>query len=289
MTLENEALALAVSASSRTSDADRLALLQRVETQYRQRSCHSQGRRALGDAVANADLGAAAYAIGCHYLVHGDARAERWLRLAADRHIGDAALRLARICETREVRSFNAALDLVTKGCVLPAPEVGFEASSWYAAAAADGYDTLFGIGGPGEEPSLSLSCCQAVALDLAQAATNEMIEAARAEAWDIVARASADARSMRADARAGADQIVELARAEFSGLAARSRALEMVIRRQAAAVSERQLAPSPPMAARSARRSWLGRAMVRVIAASARVIRGTARVGRAVVRLVRV
>lgn len=199
------------------------------------------------DALMDAELGALAYALGRHLFVHGDhQRAEQWLRIAADRRVGDAALWLARMLETAEVESFNIALGLTIEGVAPPDLTTTSEASHWFARAAEEGYGPGFGPPDIGDDPYLGLACCEKMAGHAAAGRAQEIIEAARAQADKIVTQAKGDARLIRKDAESESRELRELTRAEFSEFSAKSRALEGMILRQAAVLRDLEVDPRP-------------------------------------------
>jgi hypothetical protein len=125
-----------------------------------------------------AELSEAAYILGVHYAEAGNMHAAaRWLRTAAHRDVGDAALRLALVLQ---------ALD-------------DPQAQHWFAAAADAGYaaadaDQL-------DAPDLPLTCCPSPAdQDIAADALNraeETVRAACAQAERIVAAAREEAHAI--------------------------------------------------------------------------------------------
>lgn len=236
MTCRDEARRVCTTAIARRSRADRELLAESLNAEYGRRATNQPFRKSLNDWLVVAQGPVAAYAMGLHHQVHGDATgAEQWLRVAAGQSIGDAALRLARLCERREVERFNASLiehlDSDRRGI----PAVESEASYWYAVAAEEGYEPTFGIAGAGEAGIEAFACCPEVTASVAQTRAFQIVEHAHFLAAEIVAAAHADAEVIRTDARKDGKVIFDMARREYSLLTTRSRALESMIKQQGA------------------------------------------------------
>jgi hypothetical protein len=141
------------------------------------------------DAADAAELGEAAYILGVHYLEAGNlAAAARWLMTAAQRDVGDAALRLALVLQAVEDP----------------------QAAHWFRLAEQAGYavDDVDQL----DAPQLRLSCCpspadEAVTADALQRA-EETVRAACVEAERIVADAREQARAITAQALRQATQV---------------------------------------------------------------------------------
>jgi TPR repeat protein len=250
-----EELQAIVTAARRQHKEPELRQLGReLEDEYARISVQAPELRTLEAQLALADLGPAALAIGKHLLVHDDPRAKRWLHLAAECRVGDAAYRLAKFYEHEEVKRFNLAMDRHSDGDPLPEPALMSEASRWFGRAGEEGYGNGFDVGNAGEGPALALDCCQPVAYELQRGVAAELVEAARGDAAEIIETARADARVIREDCQA----MLAVARTEFSMLTARSRALEEIIRQQAATLQELVTEPDPP--SWTVRSWWLAR-----------------------------
>jgi hypothetical protein len=135
------------------------------------------------DAADAAELGEAAYILGVHYLEAGNLpAASRWLLTAAQRDIGDAALRLALVLQ--------ASNDPQATHWFRVAEQVGY---------AVDDVDQL-------DTPELPLTCCPSPADDAVTADALQRAEAtirmACAEADRIVADAHKRAQEIAAEAR---------------------------------------------------------------------------------------
>jgi hypothetical protein len=135
------------------------------------------------DAADAAELGEAAYILGVHYLEAGNLpAASRWLLTAAQRDIGDAALRLALVLQASD--------DPHATHWFRVAEQVGY---------AVDDVDQL-------DTPELPLTCCPSPADDVVTADALRRAEAtirtACAEADRIVADAHKRAQEITAEAR---------------------------------------------------------------------------------------
>lgn len=254
MGFSDELQAISKMAFGRRSADELTSLSDQIELEYQERLNNASDVEALEGAVADAEVGPAAYAIGRHYLAHQSPEAERWLRVAADFEIGDASLLLARMCEAKEVKSFNAALDMMIEGTSSLAPELISEAHQWYRRAEMAGYREGGGWALFTENPYLPIICCQAVQADVASRQAEVILAEARRKADAIVAQATADARAIRADASTGVQDILTMARTEYSELSKTSRLLESVIHHQAAALHEFQASQA---SSATPERSW--------------------------------
>jgi cell division septum initiation protein DivIVA len=234
MNFGDDLQAIAEIALGRTSMSDPHSLCEELEQEYQRRVKDRRELQGLNDAIADSELGSAAYAVGTHYAIHGDhSMAERWLRLAAERGIGDAALQLARICERREVKSFNIALELDLDADRSSAfvPDVLSEAHYWYQRAAEEGYgSSALGLTKRPDTPLLSFACCNAGARPAAEAKAEAVVRDARAKAAEIIERAREDARLIEADARVSAKDAVDRARREYSELVSEAQLLARVM-----------------------------------------------------------
>jgi TPR repeat protein len=127
---------------------------------YRSKSPDVHHAKALDDQAASVKLGYAAYFVGVHLIsCERESEAEDWLRIAADRDIGDAAFRLARLYETQAVKTFNVASFNMDQAAEKEIDEKFSEAHYWYRLAANAGY-SVADHPAQLEPPSTSLDCC---------------------------------------------------------------------------------------------------------------------------------
>ncbi|KAB1161415.1 hypothetical protein F6X68_04725 [Micromonospora sp. AMSO12t] len=175
-----------------------------VLNQYSKRAGDPQQRQRMDEAVAEAELGIAAYLLGVHYQVHGRPdQAEHWLRTAADRDVADAAVRLAMLLEYRSVIAANTSIDST------PAVDDDLTAARrWYRIAAHAGYH-LHDDSKPADPTPLTLDCCPAVEQAAGVETAEEIIGDARRQADALLRQARADVRI-----------IIETARQEVNDLA---------------------------------------------------------------------
>jgi hypothetical protein len=188
---------------------------QEFQAVYESRKKSHRERVALENAAEVADLGPAAYALGVHFALMGKtAEAQQWLRIAADRDIGDASFRLAKLHEGEAVKGFNR--QLLDEGFDGSVDAEFSEAHYWYHRAALSGYAVEDYVSANKlETPLLSLDCCPKVRSAASDEVARRTISEARVEAYEI-----------RHEARADVNLIIEEARSEVSSLAAQRRAL---------------------------------------------------------------
>ncbi|GAA3224221.1 hypothetical protein ACFO1B_35680 [Dactylosporangium siamense] len=169
---------------------------------------------AFDHAMKETQLGPAAYALGVHYVVQDKLdEADYWLRVAAQSDVGDAALRLAQLCELRAVLNFNksegpdSALEQLSHSQNL-------EARYWYTRAAAAGYENgkpeLLSVA---EQPNEPIDCCDHMEVGSSLLRAGRLVDNAQEEALTIVRRARRDAESFVEDAQEEADQAQVMAR----------------------------------------------------------------------------
>ncbi|GAA1362208.1 hypothetical protein [Catellatospora chokoriensis] len=186
-----------------------------LERTYSQRVQHPQRFHSLTQLAEGALLGNAAYALGVHYVVQDKLDpAEYWLRIAAEHDIGDAALRLAHLCEIRSVQNFNTAANpqAILETAELPTstdPKLE-EARYWYSRAELAGYSDEWGD--ELEQSAFSLDCCAPMVDFAAEERAERMIEEAkkqaREEAGAILRRARADVQVVVDEARVDVERL---------------------------------------------------------------------------------
>ncbi|MFV2021689.1 hypothetical protein [Micromonospora sp. LOL_023] len=172
---------------------------------YRQRAADPRERLFMELQAADAELGVAAYLLGVHLQVHDHPDALRWLRLAAERDVADAAARLALLYELRSVVEANCGRG--EGGADLDA------ARRWAAVAASAGYP---GQGDRLDDPAAPVCCARVESAAAVREAEQIRVEAARER--DRMAR----------QARADVQLVVDAARAEVGELARRYAELEV-------------------------------------------------------------
>jgi hypothetical protein len=177
-----------------------------------------------------------------HYLA-GDRldEAQRWLRLAADSDIGDAALRLAYLYELKAVTADNSAVP--GDGTDEQVRHDQREAARWFARARAAGY-TAGDADAPAtlELPFAAVPCCAELTDAAARERADRVVAEAEAAAAQILRAAGADRRRIIRDA---GGEAAHQARAEIDDLLReRDRLTEEVVQLGAAV---RQLAGQLP------------------------------------------
>ncbi|MFC5927338.1 hypothetical protein [Micromonospora vulcania] len=182
MDIERQLRAALTSKMGPGSDTTTEGQYRAFEAHYRSRITSPDRLRALEDSAVAAEYGVAAYSLGVHLESCGDlAGAERWLRAAAERDIGDAGFRLARLYEGQAVDGFNRLdLGLDENG---PAVDERFsEAHYWYRRAASSGYGVPDYPSADGlDTPWISLDCCHSVrALARQEEAERSLVAATR-------------------------------------------------------------------------------------------------------------
>jgi hypothetical protein len=182
---------------------------ERLLTAYEYQRRDPRTRLASDGAAAAADLGPAAYSLGVHYLAHDDAaQARYWLRIAAEHDIGDAALRLAHLCELHAVVAANRDQPQTE-----PAAGVHWDAARrWYARAAAAGYAIQSGpTADRVERPAVEFAaCCGGLSRRAAQEQAEAIVTAAQRKADETVRRTRCDVRVVL---DLGRQEVAEMAR----------------------------------------------------------------------------
>lgn len=176
---------------------------------YYAKPATGQRLKALDDAAAAVELGYAAYFTGVHLAACGrDDDAEYWLRIAAERDVGDATFRLARICEQAAVSAIEDIAGGVRQVDGL-ADERFSEAHYWYRRAARSGYAVEdYRFGEPLELPSLPFDCCSSMrAIHLEEEAREALVDAAR-EKSEMLRSARHDVTHILDGARHEVDQL---------------------------------------------------------------------------------
>ncbi|MBF9134757.1 hypothetical protein I0C86_38390 [Plantactinospora sp. S1510] len=176
----------------------------RLLTLYRRHAADEGHRRRMDEAVADSELGMAAYCLGVHYQVQSRPdRAEHWLRIAAARDIADAAVRLAMLYEYRSVLAANTTISTTT-----PTDDDDLTAARyWYRVGAAAGYATA-DDGQHVDPPPMALDCCPQVETAAGSEAAEEIIAAAHRQADQLRRQARADVRVIIDTARAEVDDL---------------------------------------------------------------------------------
>lgn len=199
------------------SDATSPAEYEEFLEYFHSKTTNTDRLRALDDAVAAAQLGPAAYIVGTHFAsCNRPLEAEEWLRIAAERDVGDAAFRLAQLYESVAVDLFNENIFELTDSEHAVIDEKYSEAHYWYRRAAAVGYAVEdYATTDRLELPLLSLDCCSTTrAVEAEEQAKRYLAEAK--EQRDQILRA----------VRADANGLVNQARKEFNELAAHHQVL---------------------------------------------------------------
>lgn len=157
---------------------------------YGKRAADPDQRHRMDQALADAELGTAAYLLGVHYQVQGRSeQAQHWLRVAAAHDVADAAARLAMLYEYRSVIAANTSLDS------LPTVDDDLAAARhWYQVAARAGYQPDGDRHLTNPTP-LTLDCCPTIKEAAGTEAAEEIVAAARRQADALLRQARADVR----------------------------------------------------------------------------------------------